>query len=193
MNGSYAILIDHGAVVGQGCSYDGPPTPGITSASDWGFIVDGVCPVGFSLAPPGFTSCVDVDECASHSRSKRSLPWWWQYPISSSTAGYSGSPASASASSSHLSECSHHSYLEDSVRGMGFYNGYYGYYQCDNYLPFGWYRFRGAAGTEMPTSCVGKNRCSSHAPGWLNVIVHGLVPHNLSSLLDDLFSSVCTA
>ena len=67
-----------------------------------------------------------------------------------------------------LTECSHHSYLEDSVRGMGFYNGYYGYYQCDNYLPFGWYRFRGAAGTEMPTSCVGKNRCSSHAPGWLN-------------------------
>ena len=66
------------------------------------------------------------------------------------------------------SECFNHSYLEDSVRGQGFYNGYYGYYQCDNYLPFGWYRFRGAAGTQMPTKCVGKNRCSSHAPGWLN-------------------------
>ena len=51
---------------------------------------------------------------------------------------------------------------------MGFYNGYYGYYQCDSSLPFGWYRFRGEAGTEMPTSCVGKNRCSSHAPGWLS-------------------------
>ena len=51
---------------------------------------------------------------------------------------------------------------------MGFYNGYHGYYQCDNNLSFGWYRFRGAAGTEMPTSCVGKNRCSSHATGWLN-------------------------
>lgn len=60
MNGSYAILIDHGAVVGQGCSYDGPPTPGIKSASDWGFIVDGVCPVGYSLAPPGFTNCVGM-------------------------------------------------------------------------------------------------------------------------------------
>ena len=57
MNGSYAILVDHGAVVGQGCSYDGPPTPGIKSSSDWGFIVDGVCPVGYSLAPPGFTYC----------------------------------------------------------------------------------------------------------------------------------------
>lgn len=66
-----------------------------------------------------------------------------------------------------LTECFNHSYLEDSVRGMGFYNGYYGYYQCDRYLPSGWYRFRGEAGTQMPTSCVGKNRCSSHAPGWL--------------------------
>lgn len=96
MNGSYAILIDRGAVVGQGCSYDGPPTPGITSPSDWGFPVDGVCPVGLSLAPPGFTNCVDVDECASHSRSKRSLwPWGWP-PFSTSTAAYSGSTASAS-------------------------------------------------------------------------------------------------
>ena len=60
MNGSYAILIDHGAVVGQGCSYDGPPTPGITSASDWSFHVDGVCPVGYSLASPGFTYCVGM-------------------------------------------------------------------------------------------------------------------------------------
>lgn len=65
-------------------------------------------------------------------------------------------------------ECVHHSYLDDSVRSMSYYNGYYGYYQCDNNLPFGWYRFRGAAGTEMPTSCVPQNHCSSHAPGWLN-------------------------
>ena len=58
MNGSYAILIDHGAVVGQGCSYDGPPTPGITSSSEWRFDVNGVCPGGFSLVAPGFTTCV---------------------------------------------------------------------------------------------------------------------------------------
>ena len=64
-------------------------------------------------------------------------------------------------------ECSNHSYLEDNHRGMGFY-GYYGYYRCDNYLPSGWYRFRGAAGTEMPTSCVGTHRCGTYAPGWLN-------------------------
>ena len=49
---------------------------------------------------------------------------------------------------------------------MGF-SGYWAL-QCDSTLPFGWYRFRGAAGTEMPTSCVGTNRCGTHAPGWLN-------------------------
>ena len=36
----------------------------------------------------------DVDECGSHSRSKRSF-WWWLNPISTSTAAYGGkfSPA----------------------------------------------------------------------------------------------------
>ena len=60
MNGSYSIRIDHGAVVGQGCSYDGPPTPGITNTSDWQFTVDGVCPVGYYLSPPEFKSCVGM-------------------------------------------------------------------------------------------------------------------------------------
>ena len=40
--------------------------------------------------------------------------------------------------------------------------------QCNNNLAFGWYRFRGTAGTQMPTKCVGQNRCSSQAPGWWN-------------------------
>ncbi|CAH3165844.1 unnamed protein product, partial [Porites lobata] len=31
-----------------------------------------------------------------------------------------------------------------------------------------WYRFTGAAGDRMPTSCVPKNRCGTHATGWLN-------------------------
>ena len=57
MNGSYAILMDRGAVVGQGCSYDGPPTPGITNTSDWQFTA-GFCPVGYTLAPPDFSNCV---------------------------------------------------------------------------------------------------------------------------------------
>ena len=67
-----------------------------------------------------------------------------------------------------LLECYSYGYLNDSVRGQGFYNGYNGYYQCDSGLPFGWYRFSGVAGSQMTTSCVGKNRCSSHAPGWLS-------------------------
>ena len=66
------------------------------------------------------------------------------------------------------SECHYHSYLTEAERRMSYYNGFNGYLQCDNLLPLGWYRFGGAAGTEMPTSCVGKNRCGTHAPGWLN-------------------------
>ena len=31
-----------------------------------------------------------------------------------------------------------------------------------------WYRFTGAAGDRMPTSCAPKNRCGTHAPGWLD-------------------------
>ena len=39
--------------------------------------------------------------------------------------------------------------------------------KCDNNLN-GWYRFQGAAGTRMPTSCPPKDRCSTQATGWLN-------------------------
>ncbi|RMX57868.1 hypothetical protein pdam_00021408 [Pocillopora damicornis] len=38
---------------------------------------------------------------------------------------------------------------------------------CDNGLT-GWYRFEGAAGTRMPTSCPPTHRCNSHVPGWIN-------------------------
>ena len=39
---------------------------------------------------------------------------------------------------------------------------------CDrNSLKPGWYRFGGLAGNNMPTYCVPKNRCSTHASGWL--------------------------
>ena len=31
-----------------------------------------------------------------------------------------------------------------------------------------WYRFIGAAGTQMPTSCVPQHYCGTHAPGWLS-------------------------
>ena len=60
MTGSYAILIDQGAVVGLGCSLDGPPTPGISSVHDWAFNVDGFCSNGYYLGPPDYTKCVGM-------------------------------------------------------------------------------------------------------------------------------------
>jgi len=39
--------------------------------------------------------------------------------------------------------------------------------ECDRNLK-GWYRFQGAAGTRIPTSCPPKERCNTHATGWLN-------------------------
>ena len=66
------------------------------------------------------------------------------------------------------SECYYYSYLTEEERSMGYYNRSNGYLICDYFLPFGWYRFGGAAGTEMPTSCVGQYRCGTRSPGWLN-------------------------
>ena len=39
--------------------------------------------------------------------------------------------------------------------------------QCDRNLN-GWYRFQGAAGTRMPTSCPPTWRCGTAGSGWLN-------------------------
>ena len=39
---------------------------------------------------------------------------------------------------------------------------------CDNSLPHGWYRFQGAAGTKMPTTCPPTHRCAADISSWLN-------------------------
>ena len=40
--------------------------------------------------------------------------------------------------------------------------------RCDQRdLTKGWYRFSGQAGSAMPTKCVAKNYCGTHAPGWM--------------------------
>lgn len=39
---------------------------------------------------------------------------------------------------------------------------------CDSGIGPGWYRFGGAAGTRMPTSCPPTRRCNTRAPGWIN-------------------------
>ena len=40
--------------------------------------------------------------------------------------------------------------------------------KCDKTLVTAWYRFNSSAGTKMPTTCVSKNKCNTHATGWLN-------------------------
>ncbi|KAL9973095.1 hypothetical protein ACROYT_G019507 [Oculina patagonica] len=62
-------------------------------------------------------------------------------------------------------ECSSHTFLEDADRSKAFSSP--SVKKCDKYLQFGWYRFRGAAGTMMPTSCVPTSKCGTDAPGWL--------------------------
>ena len=39
--------------------------------------------------------------------------------------------------------------------------------QCDKTIDAAWYRFEGAAGTRMPTSCPPLYKCNTNAPGWL--------------------------
>ena len=38
----------------------------------------------------------------------------------------------------------------------------------DTNLGPGWFRFQGDAGSMMTTKCPAKNRCNTHATGWLN-------------------------
>lgn len=49
MRGNYSVTMDRGAVVGLGCTSDGPPTPGIGSTTSWPFSV-GVCSKGTFIA-----------------------------------------------------------------------------------------------------------------------------------------------
>ncbi|XP_022794364.1 uromodulin-like isoform X2 [Stylophora pistillata] len=39
---------------------------------------------------------------------------------------------------------------------------------CDDKLPMGWYRFVGAAGNKMATTCVSEFRCGTYWSGWLS-------------------------
>lgn len=64
-----------------------------------------------------------------------------------------------------ISECLNYQYLGDPSRARG-YEGNSA--TCDKPLPTKWYRLSDSAGSEMPTSCVTKNRCGTHAPGWLS-------------------------
>jgi len=65
-------------------------------------------------------------------------------------------------------ECLHYEKLDDRLRAASVHRG--NTLKCDqkDLVTPKWYRFTGAAGTMMPTSCVPKHYCGTHAPGWLS-------------------------
>ena len=62
--------------------------------------------------------------------------------------------------------CSNYSLLREHDRNKAFRSRRPA--KCDRRLSKAWYRFSGAAGKQMPTRCVARNHCGTHAPGWLN-------------------------
>ena len=65
-------------------------------------------------------------------------------------------------------ECKHYEQLNDRQRAAGVHRG--NTLKCDqkDLTTPKWYRFIGNAGIQMPTSCVPKHYCGTHAPGWLS-------------------------
>ena len=61
-------------------------------------------------------------------------------------------------------ECSAYKELDSADRSVNQGVGY----KCDQDLTPGWYRFTGAAGTQMATSCVPQLHCGTQATGWMN-------------------------
>ena len=65
-----------------------------------------------------------------------------------------------------FSECQKYTVLKDADRASGHVMKVS---KCDQSgFVKKWYRFTGAAGSAMPTKCVAKNHCGTHAPGWLS-------------------------
>ena len=64
--------------------------------------------------------------------------------------------------------CYNYQNLSDANRKSSYLTPTDGPSLCDNLLPKGWYRFVGAAGTEMPTTRVPAHRCGTDWSGWLN-------------------------
>ena len=63
-------------------------------------------------------------------------------------------------------ECTDYNTLSARDRAADYFS--YNTLKCDAYLPSGWYRLAGRAGTVMPTHCVPKMHCGTLSPGWLN-------------------------
>ena len=62
------------------------------------------------------------------------------------------------------SECQNYQSLTGADRKITYSRGL----ACDDHLGPGWFRFQGAAGTRMPTSCPSTYRCNTLITSWLN-------------------------
>ena len=63
-------------------------------------------------------------------------------------------------------ECSNYLTLSEADREKDFVSG--NIRGCDDTLSKNWYRFTGAAGTQMPTQAVPRRACGTSSSGWLS-------------------------
>ncbi|XP_078373863.1 pancreatic secretory granule membrane major glycoprotein GP2-like [Oculina patagonica] len=120
------------------------------------------CKAGFS---GDGKSCDDIDECVSGVHDCSSLASCTNTLGSYSCScnhPYIGDGKSCTVSAE---ECQNYQNLTSADRKITFNDGTVS--KCDlNHV--GWYRFQGAAGTKMATSCPPEHNCGTPAPGWLN-------------------------
>lgn len=64
-------------------------------------------------------------------------------------------------------ECISYSLLTSGTRKTT-YDTSQGRESCDNDLSADWFRFKGDAGTKMPTKCVPYKKCGTDSTGWLD-------------------------
>ncbi|CAH3182513.1 unnamed protein product [Porites lobata] len=120
------------------------------------------CKAGFT--GDGLT-CTDIDECASGIHNCHSSLASCTNTVGSFSCSCDNPYTGNGRACNLASECQSYVSLNAADRKITYpnYNTY-----CDDAIGPGWYRFEGSSGTRMPTSCPPKNRCNTHAPGWLN-------------------------
>ncbi|XP_068719937.1 uncharacterized protein [Montipora capricornis] len=130
-----------------------------------------ICPVGYT----GDLCETDIDECSANSHScdiNATCSNTKGSYLCTCKSGYSGNGKACSEIDEcngktcipSASECRNYSSLSSLDRNINSY----GISKCDYGIGPGWFRFQGAAGTRMPTSCPPARVCSTSAPGWLN-------------------------
>jgi len=117
----------------------------------------------------GFTgdgkTCQDIDECTQGSHDCHSSLASCTNTVGSYNCscnpGYEGD---GKTSCVVIPECQIYQSLNSADRKIT----YHGDWECDRDIGPGWYRFEGAAGTRMATSCTPQDRCNTRATSWLN-------------------------